>query len=177
MLLQHLLAISPWLASALAQNSTNSTTPGHDPELNTLVNATGSVAFRSRTSASDQDWYISVTYRDENASDIVHRGLQNFISVPNDTTSQACVYVFGAPGPAQGNGNNGCDGVLSQECISFLSNNIRLATSGGTGDIPCPALPALDEISRACGDGFEKRNFIYSGEASRLCRYIYGHGC
>jgi hypothetical protein len=88
----------------------------------TQVNSTGQIAFNF--GPSPDDWYLTLTYNDLRFPDVYEgeQGLQNYLSIP-DSIEFAGGVVFqlnGINASPTGTGMNGCEGVLSTECIERL---------------------------------------------------------
>jgi hypothetical protein len=149
-----LFAFSYLVLSTSAQNGTNSTeTCGSN--FPTPINGTGSAE------VSD-DLYVSLTFGDirsgKQMSNINFQPWKyGYISAPRNSSAQACVYMFNTAEAQEGDDNNGCSGVLSQICISYLQRELRIAASTeGTGSgqtVQCPQNPPITsaEFVNACG--------------------------
>ncbi|KAH8695797.1 hypothetical protein GQ44DRAFT_733711 [Phaeosphaeriaceae sp. PMI808] len=86
----------------------------------TPVNATRRARFQwDKEPNAGRDWQFSVVV---NASDLRGQG-QPFISVPEQSKDEVYLYKYPPLNiSASGGGLNGCEGVLTQACITALSN-------------------------------------------------------
>lgn len=149
------------IAPALAQN-TNSSMEGCGMHAQSIAsgraayNATGSIPFNFDNDA--EEWHLTYGLIDEREENhifgrwVTMQTLAVFLSVPegvvgsrrgNDT--DYCVYLIAGRNETSdadpGDGNNSCDGVLSEDCISALRD-----ASPPTDD-SCPLVDSED----ACG--------------------------
>jgi hypothetical protein len=135
-----LFAISLLAPSTIAQNVTNSTDSCSSPnDTPTPINGTAS--------AKLSDLYVSLTFgdlrfREPALSNTFQPWTYGYISAPNDTTAQACVYIFTSTEAEEGADNNGCSGVLSQSCINYLQREMQIPTGSGRG-VQCPSAPSV----------------------------------
>jgi hypothetical protein len=146
------LSLMVFFSSSLAQNTTSTTRcPSVIGTLspNAHVNSTGMRSFQ--WTDEEQDWYLTSTLNDSRSSFLTSQlhDVQGYISAPIDTDAKACVFTFEGLNATAG-GDSGCEGVLSQNCIDFLTRNLTFPSSQ-TGEKKCKA-PALDQIREACGD-------------------------
>jgi hypothetical protein len=125
----------------------------------TQVNATGQIAFNLGPS-TDEDWYLTLTYNDLRFPD-VHRGehgLKSYLSIPDSLEfAGGVVFQFkGINASPTGTGTNGCEGVLSTECIDEMgkvtSNTGMWANENST------------EIRRLCPEEMLKGTWVGSGK-------------
>lgn len=158
-----ILALSLLVTPSIAQNNT---APDLSTCLNTIgtlsstahVNTTGNQPFRfANPYSGDEDWYLSVTLNDTRSSLLVStlHDIQGYISVPDEVEGDACIYMFSGLDAAPGDGANGCEGLLSEDCINFLKREIRYPVSSARdreGRVRCYPAPMDDEARRVCGD-------------------------
>lgn len=178
-----LATLSLLLSPILAQNDT--TNPGGtntapadlnlcdipfgDFNSDASINATGSVNIHWDALMMDpsaNDWTITLTYnesRDDQDPEVSSSTMyyhQGYISAPNVTEARTCVTMFyGVNATSSSGQRNGCDGVLTDACTSFLSEV--------TFDEDCN-LPRLDTEwtnmwEEACGADMTSPGFITTG--------------
>jgi hypothetical protein len=158
--LGNVLLAASLISTSAAQNTTNTTEPvncnpgGRTPSYEQPVNGTGTW----NVSLGDAiDLYVSLTFGESrnnprNSTDnrVFDPWTYAYISAPENTTTQACVYMFDA-----------LDGVISQKCQDLLEkeyafpvNILQLIDSSKNG-YQCPGLSLdKDEVDEACGEGF-----------------------
>lgn len=140
-----------------AQNGTNEINISQCGSFNTLspdahVNSTGSISFTWED--GDKDWHLTTTFNDTR-DPVLIEGIQDFgtwVSVPGDTDTSICTYAL-RPINATGTGDNGCEGVLSQQCVSWMTNNIKYGTRNDGSEKKCARSPYHDDVAKNCGDG------------------------
>ncbi|CAN9245848.1 unnamed protein product [Alternaria alternata] len=170
--LGNVLLAASLISTSATQNTTNTTEPvncnlgGRTPSYEQPVNGTGTW----NVSLGDAiDLYVSLTFGESrnnprNSTDnrVFDPWTYTYISAPENTTTQACVYMFDAlDNHRQGGGQNGCDGVISQKCQDLLEKeytfpvNILQLIDSSTNGYQCPGLSLdKDEVDEACGEGF-----------------------
>jgi hypothetical protein len=164
-----LFAISFLAPSTIAQNVTNSTDSCSSPnEAPTPINGTASAKL-------SDDLYVSLTFGDLRFREPALRNTfqpwtHGYISAPNDTTAQACVYMFTATEAEEGADNNGCSGVLSQSCISYLQQEMQIPTGSGKG-VQCPSAPSV--TSQGFKDACNTSAKGFSNSAIYTCTSFY----
>ncbi|KAL1796191.1 hypothetical protein ACET3X_004731 [Alternaria dauci] len=172
-LLAHFLFAVSLLSLSTAQNSTNATQPescnprGSTPFYEQPVNGTGT--WNVSTGDSAIDLYVSITFGESrsnphNSTDsrIFSPWTYAYLSALENTTTQACVYMFDAvENHRQGGGENGCDGIISQKCQDLLEKtyafplNILELVDRSSDGYGCPTSSLdKDEVNEACGEGF-----------------------
>jgi hypothetical protein len=119
------------------------------------VNSTGKIKFKFDN--DDTKYYLSVTLNDTRRQstelvtivpEVLH-DVQGWLSFPNDTSGYACVYKLSALNASSPDGGrNGCDGVLSTECVNELSK--LTLPAGSDGSMRCPPFPTSDSIKDVC---------------------------
>ncbi len=130
-----------------------------------VVNSSGKIGFQfgeaqnTESKNNVNDWYLSVTFNDtrrqNNANDEsepeISQWISSWLSVPNEITGSVCIHALpGINVTADGTGHNGCDGVLSSDCLSALKT---AANSGGLYNMEyCPDFPVTDELKKHCGN-------------------------
>lgn len=148
---------------ALAQNSTNSTTTPVCPNQRWINNtATGSInstgissfTFNSTTgSGTTKPWYVSIQVNNSASSGNGGTIAWPYLSVPEDTDADVCIYTFGSRN-ATPTGDN-CEGVFPDKCIDYLREAVRNASSGlGGGRARCDLPNTAEQNGRqwdACG--------------------------
>ncbi|KAH7078728.1 hypothetical protein BKA63DRAFT_250237 [Paraphoma chrysanthemicola] len=158
------------LAPALSQLVTNGTSTGLNwcPHVigtlspNAPVNSTGLRSFRWL--GQTQDWYLTMAFNDTRSPVLVSQmhDLQGYISAPADSDAVACVHMLGGLNATSG-GGSGCDGVLSLECIAWLSDHMHYATRGSPSDLRCANNPNTTELRRVCGSDMASQGVIGNG--------------
>lgn len=139
-----------------AQNQTNKTDISQCGSFNTLspdapVNSTGSMSFS--WSERIQDWHFTTTFNDTR-DPVLLEGIQNFgtwITVPQDTDTSICIYML-RPINATGTGDNGCDGILSQQCVDWLTENVKYDGWDDGSQIRCARSPYHEDVTKNCGE-------------------------
>jgi hypothetical protein len=140
-----------------AQNGTNETDISQCGSFNTLspdahVNSSGSISFTWED--GDEAWHLTTTFNDTRAPVLIE-GIQDFgtwVSVPGDTDTSICTYRL-RPMNATGTGDNGCEGVLSQQCVDWLTNNIKYDIRDDGSEKKCARSPYHDDVAKNCGQG------------------------
>ena len=167
--LGHLFFVAFLISTSIAQNATVVTEPvdcnpnGRTPSHEQPVNGTGT--WNVSTVDNSIDLYISLTFGESrnnprNSTDrrVFDPWTYAYISAPEITTTQACVYMFDAlDNHRQGGGQNGCDGVIPQKCQDLLEKHYTLPDNilRFPNNIRCPDLFAdREEVNDACGEGF-----------------------
>ncbi|OWY45761.1 hypothetical protein AA0118_g9252 [Alternaria tenuissima] len=170
--LGNVLLAASLISTSAAQNTTNTTGPaecnpsGRTPSYEQPVNGTGTW---NVSVGNAIDLYVSLTFGESrnnprNSTDnrVFDPWTYAYISAPENTTTQACLFMFDAlDNHRQGDGQNGCDGVISQKCQDLLEkkyqfpvNILDLIDSSSKG-FRCPSLTLdKDEVDEACGEGF-----------------------
>jgi hypothetical protein len=155
-----LLAASLLSTSSTAQNTTNSTDydrcdPDRPYNLDT-INGTGT--------ANVSDLYLHVAFRERrNPNDTGAQSLPFdphttlYLSAPEDSQKQACVYMFESlNGNRQGGGDNGCEGVLTKSCTDLIEGKYIFSEPQQQvpGGYACPTdmNKFRLEINKACGE-------------------------
>lgn len=112
-------------------------------------NATGTTSFS--LPIAEDNWYLTQTLRDERGQNLYFGGSRSmqsfnvFLSVPDSfigsrlgNATDYCVYLMYGRNETSdadpGDGNNSCEGVLSDECASAL----RAVPSPGSDSCPMP---------------------------------------
>jgi hypothetical protein len=168
-------------SSATAQNTTNST--GSDgcsarPPLgwDHSVNATG------QANVTDTQLVVSLLFgeeRNQTASNFAPFTYV-YLSAPEGSTDQVCVMQFDSiDNRRQGDGPNGCNGVIPQKCVDLLESAITLPVNlldlmnNSPGSYGCPNL-LLDEntLTEACGTSIGG-NFLSSGTSSQARSFCF----
>lgn len=172
-----LLFAASIIFTAQAQNTTNTTST---PEAcfsrvawlnsgNSSANSTGQRQFRWATDKesipNDDPWYLSVLI-----NDTVRRGdgptsasnggieLSGYLSVPDSVTNETsiCTYMFSSVNAtlddASGDGEDSCEGIMSDDCMEFIKKNFREQKQGGR---KCPSFrkpgtSGLEELKQKC---------------------------
>jgi hypothetical protein len=121
------------------------------------VNSTGKVKFQFNN--SDTDFYFSTTYNDSRiestefvkySPEVTHE-VQGWLSAPNNTSGYFCVYkLHGMNASSPEGGMNGCEGVLSTECIDELVKT-TLPVGSDTSS-RCPRVETTDGLKKFCGN-------------------------
>ena len=160
------LVLVLWTSLTIAQSSTNSTGLDSCPTGdNPYVNSSGSTAFETHTSSESPIWYLSVTHRNSGDKGGRDPWFNAYISVPDNSTSQACAYIFNAPSRASSVSDNGCDGVISQECANYFAGSLHLSTQSTEGDrVKCPSILSFVDVREACGDAILDIGVVNTGE-------------
>ncbi|KAH7073258.1 hypothetical protein FB567DRAFT_196422 [Paraphoma chrysanthemicola] len=129
---------------------------------NAPVNSTGLRSFRWLDKM--QDWYLTMSFNDTRSPFLVSQmhDLQGYISAPANSAAVACVHMLGGLNATAG-GGSGCDGVLSPECITWLSDHMRYATRGSPRDLRCANNPNITELRRVCGSDMASQGVIGTG--------------
>lgn len=117
-----------------------------------VFNSTGETSFRPK--GQSDDWYLSMTFRDQRAKNAIYNRLPTsqslgvIVSVPGSFPKSTegkqtglCIYRFQQQNTTA-NGQASCSGILSDECIKALTS--VPATSDGSCPVPV--------VSGACGD-------------------------
>ncbi|KAH7406245.1 hypothetical protein DE146DRAFT_630906 [Phaeosphaeria sp. MPI-PUGE-AT-0046c] len=115
------------------------------------VNSTGSLSFR--WPQQTQDWYLTTTFNDTR-SPILLGGIQDLVtwlSAPEETDNSICIYMLQGIN-ATGTGDNGCEGILSQSCVRWLTDNIPYNNWNDGSRERCALFPPRDELQANCGD-------------------------
>jgi hypothetical protein len=113
------------------------------------VNSTGKIKFQFDN--DDTKYYLSVTLNDTRRQstesvtivpEVLH-DIQGWLSFPNDTSGYACAYKLSSVNASSPDGGrNGCDGVLSTECVDELSK--LTLPAGSNMSTRCPTLRTSD---------------------------------
>ncbi|OAL49109.1 hypothetical protein IQ07DRAFT_494154, partial [Pyrenochaeta sp. DS3sAY3a] len=115
------------------------------------VNATGKRSFTFLGDGLPNPYYFSVTLNDTryfaDVESSVH-WIQGYVSGPEDTNSSICVYQFGGIDAQQQENRDGCEGVLSDECLVFLQNSIQYPDYRLPQE--CPSPPLADDGRSVC---------------------------
>jgi hypothetical protein len=119
------------------------------------VNSTGKIKFQFDN--DDAKYYLSVTLNDTRRQstesvtivpEVLH-DVQGWLSFPNDTSGYACVYKLSAVNASSPDGGqNGCDGVLSTECVNELSK--LTLPAGFNASTRCPTFQPSDSVKEVC---------------------------
>jgi hypothetical protein len=121
---------------------------------NTTINSTGTQFFQLGDPFAN--WYLTLTLNDTRSETQNFRhqqhDLQGWISAPADTNATACVYLLPGLNLAAGDGEWGCDGVLTEECLDFLQKDISDRMDVSIGSATCPRLPERELIRENCPD-------------------------
>lgn len=161
-----LIAASTVLLPALAQNSTNTTTPSciGSTEIETKgLNSTGQRELTwNSTYPTGDPWYVTTLTRtrwhDGDASDITTLA---YISVPENVpnNTEMCIYQFNNINATleAASEENSCNGAISATCVDFLTD--MLGTTNGNF---CPDYSPVDQ-----GDAFEKACPMLKGNRAR----------
>jgi hypothetical protein len=125
---------------------------GSELSSNGPVNSTGFQSFK--WSQQEQDWYLTSTINDTRSPFLVTQmhDIQGYISAPANAEASACVYMFRGIN-VTGSGDNGCEGVLSQECVNWLTKTVSYAPDNVGGVSRCARTPPIEDVRKACGDG------------------------
>jgi hypothetical protein len=167
-----LFAASLLTTSTTAQNITNTTTPdicdeSAEQAAEYPINATGT--------ANVADLRVSLTFGDRrNESGNLVSWTYAFLSAPENSTEQVCVYMFeGMENNRQGDGENGCGGVLPQACVDLIEQELTLPDNlldltDAPGNYQCPPGIGLyrDEWDEACGSEALSGNVLSTGTSS-----------
>jgi hypothetical protein len=150
-----LLTAPTLLLSALAQNSTNTTSAScsSPTEIKTGLNSTGQYELTWNDSyATDDPWYVSVLVRDRGSNyttswhDV---SASTYISVPGNVPNDTgiCTYQFNnINATLEAGRENSCNGVISATCVEFLTEAL-----GETDGLNCPDWnDKSDAFERAC---------------------------
>jgi hypothetical protein len=139
------------LPSCLAQDNNDT---AWCPDVSALFNSSGQTSFQI-ASASDENWYMSLAIQDWRSPVLLEQtqDVKAYISHPESTmVNRGCFYQFnGINASASGTGANGCEGVLSDECmdalrdISFPVVSIRGSKEG----LQCERIDS-DRLRDAC---------------------------
>ena len=153
--------LSSLLALATAQNDSSINRTACSGNIGSYdsdasVNSTGKVKFQFDN--HDTDYYLSVTTNDTRRQstefvkitpEVAHY-MQGWLSYPKHTTGFACFYKLSSVNASSPDGGmNGCEGVLSTECINELSK-LQLP-AGSDSSSRCPPFPSTDSIKELCG--------------------------
>lgn len=167
------------LSPSIAQeNSTSlSTCPfglnGRDPDAR--VNTTGTQPFRfANPYSGDADWYLSVTLNDTRDPILTFtlHDIQGYLSVPEGVEANACVYMYTGLDAIGRDGENGCDGLLSVDCINLLKRDIRFPVQSAidqSGRWRCQPPAQDDAIREACGNGIFQQGIIFTCKRFEFC--------
>jgi hypothetical protein len=151
------LAAATLLSTCYAQTKDNSplssTCPS--PPIGLLspdapITSTGMRPFR--WPSFTQDWYLTSTFNDtRNSSTLAQtHEFQGYISAPMNANARACVIMFSGMNGTT-NGENGCEGLISQRCIDYLAVNVTSRWEGNA--TTCDLLPIQNEgYEAACGN-------------------------
>ncbi|KAF1914022.1 hypothetical protein BDU57DRAFT_331056 [Ampelomyces quisqualis] len=138
-----------------AQNTTNSTDIDRCHSLgefssSAIVNSTGSQSFR--WSSQEKDWYFTTTFNDTRDPLLVGglQDLEGYISAPADTEAEVCVYMMRGVNTT-GGGGDGCEGVLSQSCVDWLTKTVTYAPWNDGRRERCANTPQREEVETTCG--------------------------
>ncbi|KAG9189895.1 hypothetical protein G6011_06763 [Alternaria panax] len=169
-LLKNLLFTASLLTTcATAQNTTNATSSDSCSESADTVNV---YPINATGTANFSDLRISLTFGDRrNETDNFDPWTYAYLSAPKASTEQVCVYMFeGIDGARQGHGENGCGGVIPQECVDLLERHVTLPDNllelmSGTGSYGCPPGVGLyrDDLDEACGTGTLSTSVLSTG--------------
>jgi hypothetical protein len=161
------------LPASAAQEIRNSTDLschylGNDLSSNAPVNSTGSQSFQ--WSQQEQDWYFTTTVNDTRSPFLVAQmhDIQGYISAPANTKASACVYMFKGIN-ATGGGDDGCEGVMSRECIDWLTRTVSYAPENRGGVSRCAMPPPTEDLRNACGPNVQK--LVSAGQS---CSWVSG---
>lgn len=138
-----------------AQNGTNETDLRRCGGSSTLspdahVNSTGSLSFR--WPQQTQDWYFTTTFNDTR-NPVLLGGIQDlvtWISAPEDIDTSICVYMLEGIN-ATAAGDNGCEGILSESCVRWLTENISYDNWNDGRRERCARTPPNEEVHANCG--------------------------
>lgn len=153
-----LLLATTLFSTCLAQSHNNTTDSCPEP---TLFNSTGQISFQFEAFPT-QDWDFSLILRDYRNPRSVYQPhvFYSYISSPPATLTKGCWYSFGGINAStSGPGANGCEGVLSDECIDLLSE-IFYPTGGDGEDVRCETTLDQDWIREACPDEILADNIV-----------------
>lgn len=128
---------------------------GFNPEA--PINSTGSVNVHWNALMMDpsrNDWSFTLTYNETRnrqapyVSFNTQHYLQAYISAPEASEAETCVYMFGGLNATSASKQrNGCDGVLEDACFNFLSD----VTFDGACNLPNPTSDWLENLREVCG--------------------------
>lgn len=162
--------------STLAQDA-NSTTPTNGTcntpryDLDAPVNASAVVP----VNVTSEPWYLTVSLNDTRTNTTASTSVYGWLSTPENSTGQACVYWLTDVLAAQSSGtpNGGCAGSLSENCVDFMRRSIVL------GGNDCPSLPSREAFGKACGgsalaDGYQGN---YVSPSLHFSRYLICSCC
>ncbi|RAR01429.1 hypothetical protein DDE82_006533 [Stemphylium lycopersici] len=164
-LFRSLFLATTLLSTCLAQAENHAT--GSCVDRTTAFNSTGQVSFQFEA-FPDQDWDFSLIMWDIRGRGPVpvhhNHVFESYISAPPRALTRGCWYSFGGiNASASGPGANGCEGVLSGDCIDLLSEiSYPTGLTGDDGeDIRCERFPDHDRIKDACPDEILTSNLVY----------------
>jgi hypothetical protein len=143
--------------STVAQEEKNTTDSrfcryiGSELSSNAPVNSTGFQSFQ--WSQQEQDWYLTTTINDTRSPFLLTQmhDIQGYISAPVNTEASACVYMFRGIN-ATGGGDDGCEGVLSRDCVNWLKRTVSYELDKVGGVSRCARTPPMEDVRKACGD-------------------------
>lgn len=153
-------------ASATAQvtNTTNADRCLYNIQSNRTddrVNSTGVVTIPWETRFVSP-WSLTMTFNDSGQrstpevrwSNPVAGYLQGYLNVPSINNGNAVVCVYMLPGRnvtstnSNPNAGNSCEGILSNECVDVISQNIKASQN----DCPTFPLRRVPRVKEVCGD-------------------------
>lgn len=156
-----------------AQNITNSTDTDSCSSFgefssSAIVNSTGSQSFR--WSSQEKDWYFTTTFNDTRDPILVNQiqDLEGYISAPADTEATVCIYMLNGIN-ATGGGDNGCEGVLSQSCVDWLTKTVTYAPRNDGRREVCANMPRREEIEAAGACGADVSSHVSTGTSKSCC--------
>lgn len=126
------------------------------------VNATGQRSFIFFGDDLPNAYYFSVTLNDTRyfaeVESSVH-WIQGYVSGPQHANSSMCVYQFSGIDAQQDEGRDGCEGILSDDCLIFLQNSIQYPDHRLPQE--CPSPPLSDDGRSVCPEMMFDGGTIY----------------
>lgn len=147
-------ALAVLTTTSLAQNTnntslSNATCGTTSYSLSAPVNASATVPI-TRGGAT-QNWYLTTTLNDTQRPNRSDPHIFGFLSTPRNATGHVCATIMRRLLSPQSDGNGGCAGSLSQNCVDFLTRSVQLTPADAQAG-RCPNLPSRDDLASACGD-------------------------